>query len=61
MAAFVVGAKNWDLRKRAQIVAEVQGAAGDDIELHRFPASLLPTPPHASPARLFVSKGIPVH
>jgi predicted nucleotidyltransferase len=60
VAAFLEGAEGWDLRKRASVVAEVQRALGDDIELHLFSASVLRSPPLASLAKLIVEKGIRV-
>lgn len=41
LAVFVVGAESWNLHQRARVVAQVQKEAGDEIELHIFPASAL--------------------
>ena len=38
LAVFVEGAESWGLEDRARVSAEIQGQAGDDIELHFFPA-----------------------
>ncbi|MHB8766591.1 MAG: nucleotidyltransferase domain-containing protein [Deferrisomatales bacterium] len=60
VAVFVEGVETWDPRRRASVVAEVQGAVGDDVELHLFPAGALASPPRASLAQLVVNKGVPV-
>ena len=40
VAVFIDGAEKWDLLSRARFCATIQKEAGDDIELHIFPASL---------------------
>jgi len=41
LAVFIEGSEAWDLHDRARIAAQVQREAGDDIELHFFPAEAL--------------------
>lgn len=53
LAAFLDGAEHWDIFDRARLSAEVQKEAGDDIELHVFPAEQARTRnPAASPPTL---------
>ena len=47
LAVFVEGAEQWDMSRRARTAARVQEEAGDDIELHFFPATALE---HSEPA-----------
>jgi len=60
VAAFVEGVEAWAPRLRASVIAEIQRAVGDDVELHLFPAGSLLAPPRASLAQLVVEKGLPV-
>lgn len=60
VAAFVEGVETWDLRRRAAVIAEVQGIVGDDVELHLLPAASATNPARASLARLVVEKGVAV-
>lgn len=39
VAAFMEGAESWDMERRAEISARIQRIAGDDIEIHLFPAA----------------------
>lgn len=48
LAVFVEGAEQWDIFRRAEITALVQGEVGDDVELHYFPAQALEQPAPAS-------------
>ncbi|HUT34229.1 MAG TPA: nucleotidyltransferase domain-containing protein [Planctomycetota bacterium] len=41
LAAFVEGADDWDVRAEVDICCAVQREAGDDIDLHIFPACAL--------------------
>ena len=41
LGVFVEGVESWDLHDRARVAAQVQKEAGDDIELHFFPAEAL--------------------
>ena len=41
LAVFAEGIENWDLRDRARAAVQVQKEAGDDVEIHLFPASAL--------------------
>lgn len=41
VALFVEGVENWDIRRRARAMAQVQKEAGLELEAHLFPASSL--------------------
>lgn len=41
LAVFIEGLESWDLHDRARVAVAVQKEAGDDIELHFFPAGTL--------------------
>ena len=41
LAVFIEGLESWDLHDRARVAVAVQKEAGDDIELHFFPAASL--------------------
>jgi len=60
IAAFVEGLEEWDIERRAEVAALVQEEAGDDVELHFFPAEYLDNPPAASFAAFVLRHGIPV-
>lgn len=60
VAVFVDGVEKWDPRRRASVIAEVQQAVGDDVELHLFPGASLSNPARAGLARLILDKGVPV-
>jgi len=48
----------WDLMRRAAVAAEVQEEAGDELELHFFPAEALDAPSPASFARYVLDHGL---
>ncbi len=58
LAAFIDEAEKWDIRRRAQIAAQVQKEAGDEVELHLFRSSDLVSPPPASFAGYVKKKGV---
>jgi len=58
LAVFVEGAEAWSLPDRARIAARVQKEAGDDIELHFFPAGALHHHHNASFAAWVLDHGI---
>lgn len=58
IAVFIRGAETWDARQVARYCAEIQREAGDDIELHVFPALLHGAPPPASFAAHIIATGI---
>jgi predicted nucleotidyltransferase len=58
LAVFVEGLKAWDLCDRARIAAQVQREAGDEIELHFFPAEALQHRHSASFAAWVLDHGI---
>jgi predicted nucleotidyltransferase len=60
VAAFICGVEKWDVEKRAEASAHVQQIAGDDIEIHLFPAALLASAPQAGFAEYVKLTGIPM-
>lgn len=58
LAVFIEGAEKWDMIQLARFCAEIQKEAGDDIELHIFPASQITAPQSASFATCIVKHGI---
>ena len=58
LAVFIEGLEAWDLHDRARIAAEVQKEAGDDIELHFFPAEMLQPHHDASFAAWVLNHGV---
>jgi predicted nucleotidyltransferase len=58
LAVFVEGAEAWNLHDRARIAAQVQKEAGDDIELHFFPAEALQHRHSASFATWVLDHGV---
>lgn len=58
LAVFVEGIEAWDLHERARIAAQVQGEAGDDVELHFFPAESLQRHHSASFAAWVLNHGV---
>ncbi len=58
LAVFIEGAEAWDMTQRARFCAEIQKEAGDDIELHIFPASQAISPQSASFAAYILAHGI---
>jgi len=58
LAVFIEGAENWDLTGLALFCAAIQEEAGDDIELHVFPASQALAPDPASFAAYIMAHGI---
>lgn len=58
LAVFVGGLEAWNLHDRARIAAQVQKEAGDDIELHFFPAEAIQHHHKASFAAWVLDHGI---
>lgn len=58
LAIFIDGVDQWDLWQRARFCAAIQSEAGDDIELHLFPAEAVRSPEPASFARWIMDHGI---
>lgn len=58
IAVFAEGVEEWDIRKRARAIAALQKEAGDDIELHFFPAASLKRFDPASFAAWVLANGI---
>ncbi len=60
IAAFIENLEAWDLRRRVQAMATVQKEAGDDVELHLFPAASLNQPLPASFVSYILNHGVPL-
>jgi predicted nucleotidyltransferase len=58
LAVFVEGAERWDLPVLARFCAAIQKEAGDDIEIHVFPASAYRSPEPSSFAEYVHRHGI---
>ena len=58
LAVFIEGADKWDMPSLARFCAAIQKEAGDDIELHIFPATQANTPEPASFAAYIMNHGI---
>ena len=58
VAVFAEGLESKDLHDRARIAAQVQREAGDDVEIHFFPASSYKNPPRASFAEYVLQHGV---
>jgi hypothetical protein len=56
----IEGAENWEPDDLARFCATVQKEAGDDIELHVFPAAQARTVELASFAAYIIAHGIPL-
>ena len=61
IAVFVRGAEDWDMVTRARIFAQVQKEAGDEVELHFFPARALKHADPGSFAAYVMKSGIAVN
>lgn len=58
LAVFVEGTENWSMTSLARLCATIQKEAGDDIELHFFPADQAFAPEPASFAAFVIKHGI---
>lgn len=58
LAVFIEGAEKWDMPSLARFCAAIQKEAGDDIELHIFPATQANLPEPASFAAYIMNHGI---
>ena len=58
IAVFIDGIEDWDIHTRAHTSAMLKKEAGDDIELHFFPAEALRDAPPASFAHYILKNGI---
>jgi predicted nucleotidyltransferase len=58
LVVFVEGVETWDIHDRARISALVQREAGDEIELHFFPAEALQHHHSASFAAWVLNHGV---
>jgi len=58
LAVFIEGVEKWDITQLARFCAEIQKEAGDDIELHIFPAPQASAPEPASFAAYITAHGI---
>ena len=60
VAAFMDGAENWDMKKRACIGARVMIEVDSDVEVHLFPASALENPGRGSFAEYILRHGVSI-
>jgi len=58
LAVFIENAEEWDSQGLARFCAAVQKEAGDDIELHVFPATQAQSPEPASCAAYIIAHGV---
>lgn len=58
LAVFIEGAEDWDLTSIVKLCSSVQKEAGDDIELHVFPASRIDKPEPGSFSEYVLKHGI---
>jgi len=58
LGAFIDGVENWDMQRRAKVMAAVMQEVGSDVEAHLFPASALHNPAPASLAAYVLNHGI---
>jgi len=58
LAVFIEEADQWDLPELVRFCAAIQKEAGDDIELHVFPASKADAPDKASFAEYIIKNGV---
>ena len=58
LAVFVEGMESWKMTGLARLCATIQQEAGDDIELHFFPADQAAVPDPASFAAYVIKHGI---
>lgn len=58
LAVFVEGTESWKMTDLARLCATIQQEAGDDIELHFFPADQAAVPDPASFAAYVIKHGI---
>ena len=58
IAVFLKDTADWDLPTRIRAIVEVQTEAGDDIEIHFFPADALQDPDTASFAAYVIRHGV---
>jgi predicted nucleotidyltransferase len=58
LAVFIEGAEDWDMPGLVRFCAAIQKEAGDDIELHVFPAYQAFSPEPASFAAYIIAHGI---
>ena len=58
VAAFMEGIDNWDLQRRAEVMALVMKEAGYEVEAHLFPASALEHPERGGFAEYIVQHGV---
>jgi len=60
IAAFIEKYHQWDIQQRTQLMVWVQKNAGDDLELHFFPAEMAEEAPPASFAAFVAKNGVPI-
>jgi predicted nucleotidyltransferase len=60
VALFLDGLEAWDMRRRAQVMFQIQKGAGLDVEAHLFSALALDRPEEGSFASYIMKHGIPL-
>lgn len=60
LAIFVDGVETWGLEGRIRAIVEIQKEAGDDIDVHLFPASFVKSAPKGSFAEFVLEKGLSI-
>ncbi len=60
VAVFMDGVENWDIQRRTQAMVLVMDEAGDDVEVHLFPASSLENPERGSFAEFILKHGVKI-
>ncbi|MBI5153710.1 nucleotidyltransferase domain-containing protein [Candidatus Poribacteria bacterium] len=58
VAFFMEGIGDWDIHRRAGVMADVEDAAGLDVEAHLFPASVIDHPLRGSFAEYVRKHGV---
>ena len=58
VAVFMDGIENWDLPRQVNAMTLVMDEAGDDMEVHLFPASALKNPGRGSFAEYILRHGV---
>jgi predicted nucleotidyltransferase len=58
VAVFMDGVENWDLPRQVSAMTRVMDEAGDDVEVHLFPAYSLENPERGSFAEYILKHGV---
>jgi predicted nucleotidyltransferase len=60
VAVFMDGVELWDLPRQVSAMTRVMAEAGDDVEVHFFPASSLENPGRGSFAEFILKHGVKI-